>query len=291
MNDEIVQFVQKHMSQLNANDFEAIYKAAQTELSSETTKLLTKLLVESGVDVLSHMSFVPPYYAYESKDIKDVKIPLGITDIRPKAFGRSSITSVEFPVSLRIIRGSSFYRCENLSDVTLPNKLEVIGVDCFLGCLSLESISIPAKLKRIEENAFYSCSSLESIYINDLESWLKIYFANNYSNPMCNGADLYLNNKIVEEVTIPETITTIRSNAFAGCTSLKRVVIPKTVKKIEEDAFDTHTLEEVVYQGTKEELLRSNVFDIDSPYVAFTYYNQLTFKCTDGEFTYEELVR
>ncbi len=48
----------------------------------------------------------------------------------------------------------------------------------------------------------------------------------------------YPNNKLDEEYTIPESVTTIGSSAFLGCTSLTSVTIPNSVTSIGSFAFE-----------------------------------------------------
>ena len=51
------------------------------------------------------------------------------------------------------------------------------------------------------------------------------------------------------EVTIPEGITNIRSDAFEDCRNLETVYCPKSLKRIEENAFyDCPKLKEVILQ-------------------------------------------
>jgi hypothetical protein len=56
-------------------------------------------------------------------------------------------------------------------------------------------------------------------------------------NPCSNGADLYLNGQKLTNLSIPEGITEIGSNAFYGCTSITSITIPKSVRSIDSTAF------------------------------------------------------
>ncbi len=85
---------------------------------------------------------------------------------------------------------------------------------------------------------FIDCTGLKKVYYKgDLESWLRIEFEDYYSNPCCNGAELYLNGTIVKDVVIPDRVTSIGDNAFSGCTSLTSVTIPDRVTSIGDCAF------------------------------------------------------
>ena len=70
-----------------------------------------------------------------------------------------------------------------------------------------------------------------------MEAWCKIAFGDSNSNPLYNGADLYLNNQKVTNLTIPTTITQIKAYTFYGCKSLTSVTIHNSVTSIGSSAF------------------------------------------------------
>jgi len=60
-----------------------------------------------------------------------------------------------------------------------------------------------------------SCS-IDNIYISDMEKWLLINFEKNNSNPLYYGDKLYLNDVLVETVTIQNSCTNIPKTIFAN---------------------------------------------------------------------------
>ena len=56
----------------------------------------------------------------------------------------------------------------------------------------------------------------------------------------------FMNNNKIESVIIPESIKTIRMNAFLGCDLLTSITIPGNVKEIDYSAFQCKNLENVV---------------------------------------------
>jgi len=61
----------------------------------------------------------------------------------------------------------------------------------------IEKIYIPSSIEVIEEDAFKNFNNLKEVhYDGTLEQWNKIEFENEYSNPLCNGANLITNDDI-----------------------------------------------------------------------------------------------
>ena len=175
------------------------------------------------------------------------------------------------------------------SEVIVPstyNGLAVtsIGERAFDDCTSLTSITIPSSVTSIGEYAFYGCTGLEAVYICDMTAWLNISFSvhdfeHNYSNPLCYAGNLYLDGELVTDLVIPESMTTIKSGSFCGCTSLTSITfgensqlkginsfafaysgltsitIPDGVKYIDRFAFNNcHDLTSVTFPYTLEQI-------------------------------------
>jgi hypothetical protein len=94
---------------------------------------------------------------------------------------------------------------------------------------SITSVVIPSSITDIEYYTFDGCTRLKGVYISDLEKWCKINFASNRSNPLCNTPNLYLDNELLTELNIPNTITKIGSYAFFGAMCLTSINIPTSV--------------------------------------------------------------
>lgn len=98
-------------------------------------------------------------------------------------------------------------------------------------------MNIPSSVTEILWNSFAGCDNLETVNITDLSAWLKIYFGNAYSNPLNNGAGLYLNGTLVTELVVPDEIKVIKQYAFHGCGSLRSVYVHSGVTEIGNSAF------------------------------------------------------
>ncbi len=161
-----------------------------------------------------------------------------VTWIGEGAFsGCTSLTSVTIPEGVINIKASAFFGCTSLTSVTIPNGVKGIGPYVFSGCTSLTSVTIPESVLSITYDVFSGCTSLNAVYITDMAAWCKIDFGSYESNPLYYANSLYLNGNLVEELIVPDSVTSIAEYAFSGCTSLTSVTIPDSVKRIGEYTF------------------------------------------------------
>lgn len=98
---------------------------------------------------------------------------------------------------------------------------------------SINSITYQTGIDCIQESAFMGCSNIQSLYIDSIEEWCSISFIGSIAN----AYSLYVNNALISDLIIPETVTTLNSYVFAGCASITTLTIPATVTEINEFAF------------------------------------------------------
>ena len=188
-------------------------------------------------DYLSNPLYCATEFYLNNKLVTELIIPEDVTSIGDYAFHNyKNLTNVTMPDSVTSIGDYAFSDCTNLTSINIPNSVTSIGSLAFNECSSLTSINIPNSVTSIGSNAFKQCNNIKSVYITDLEAWCKISFRNYDSNPLCHCADLYLNNKLVKELIIPEGITSIGVAAFSGCASFS-ITIPNSVTSIGDYAF------------------------------------------------------
>ena len=151
------------------------------------------------------------------------------------------LTEAEIPSSVTSIPRKMFNELGNLTSVVIPEGVTTIGEDAFRNCSSLSTITMPESIAEIGINAFVGCSSLNSVYISDIESWCKIKFSDVFANPFCGAIELYINNELVTEITIPEGVTELGNYVFYGCNNLTSIRIPESVTEIGSCVFNSCT--------------------------------------------------
>ena len=177
-----------------------------------------------------------------------------ITDAPDEIAGEVSIP--QYIGSAKVVRigKGAFEDCSLITSVIIPEGVTHIGNDAFYWCKSLESIKIPSSVIYIGDGAFAYCDNIGGVYISDLKAWCEITFDNSIcerANPLFYGADLYLNDLLVQDLKIPNGVTRIRSRTFEGCGSITNVDVSEGVEYIDSFAFGNCTaIENVVFSKT-----------------------------------------
>ena len=164
--------------------------------------------------------------------------------------GCKDLTEILLPSTISKISEKAFMGCGNMAEITIPESVAEIGRDAFMNCYRIESITIPQKLVAVGPSAFYN-SGIKEVYISDLLAWCRIAFSSPDANPLFGGATLHLDNMEITDLKIPSEITTVKANAFYGCSSLTSVTIHRGVLEIGLNAFDNCTnLSTIHFEGT-----------------------------------------
>ena len=184
---------------------------------------LVSVTIPDGITSISSSVF------YNCSSLTSITIPDGVTSIGKSAFcGCSSLTSITIPDGVTSIGEFAFSSCSSLSSIAIPDGLSIIEEHTFYGCSNLSSITIPKSVKQIEDFAFSNCPNLKNVYITDIAAWCKIKCPR---NPFY-GAEFYLDNVLLTDLTIPDDIKQIPNGTFAGFSSLRTVTIPSHVTVI-----------------------------------------------------------
>ena len=110
-----------------------------------------------------------------------------------------------------------------------------ISSEAFLNCSSIKSLKIPAGISLIGDDAFLNCSSLETIVVDKNNPNFVfidgVLYDKNVTDLICCPAK---KNGIIN---VPDSVSSIRKNAFNGCSLLTSITIPDNVDSIGFNAF------------------------------------------------------
>ena len=136
------------------------------------------------------------------------------------------------------IGAEAFGGCSRLTSVTIGNSVTSIGNDAFYRCSGLTSFTIPNSVTSIGFGAFLGCSGIKKVIVKDIAAWCGIKFGGYDSNPLYYAKHIYSDEDTeITNLIIPNSVTSIGSSAFYGCSGLTFVTIPNSVTNIGNDAF------------------------------------------------------
>ena len=151
-----------------------------------------------------------------------------VTVIGSKALKDKPITSITIPDTVKIIETFAF-EGTLITEIVIPDSVTEIGDEAFGSCKELTTVILSDNLQKLG-GAFNHC---EKIKYNKNEEGSG-NFLGSKNNPL-----LVLMNadRDVESFEIDESTKIIFDGAFMGCTKLKEIEIPDTVKSIGSSTF------------------------------------------------------
>ena len=207
---------------------------------------------------------VNPYSFYKNSKITSLKIS-NSGNIGENAFYRCGALETVVASNNGSIANDAFYECKSLKTADLSNK-GYIGEEAFYNCYALENVvasnngHIGSKafyecksLKTADlsnkgdvgSSAFYNCSSLETATLN-INGVIEVSCFENCANLNSVkigaqvtkiGYEAFKNNTSLQEIIIPDNITSLGKETFDGCSSLASVSIGKGISSLPYSLF------------------------------------------------------
>lgn len=176
-------------------------------------------------------------------------IPDSVTDVAKEAFLYcTKLKQISIPESVVSIGNEAFANCVNLKQVIFSDNLRYIGYEAFRYCKKLSEIKITKDVALISNGTFARCDSLSKITVDKRNTKFD-------SRENCNAIIETATNTLIsgcKSTVIPDTVTSICSNAFQYCKNLT-ITIPETVTFIGRNAFDECENLSINYKGTDEQ--------------------------------------
>ena len=156
-----------------------------------------------------------------------------------------SDTEIEIPAEIdgkkvTVIGKKAFYNCQTLEKVVIDEGILEIQTWAFSGCNNLKKIIIPLSVDHLGKSDYFDGGYISGVWLGgNLTS----------AGPIGSGCDIEFGwtDKIPDrafysygnlvDVTLPDSVISIGSDAFTGCDNLKTVTIENGIKFFDEIAF------------------------------------------------------
>ena len=187
-----------------------------------------------------------------------------IESIGDRAFQNcSSLTGIDFPGTLTSIGSSAFQGCTSLMSVPKLNKVAKMGSGAFQSCKNLRASVDLSSLQNIPDNAFcYTpvkivglCDSLKSI-----GEWAFIQSNVAVQLPRTLetiGNYAFYYGTLPEQLSIPDSVTSVGTAAFSGVGGVKDVTIGRGLTKIPSGMFDDSTVQKITIENSMDDITGS----------------------------------
>lgn len=187
----------------------------------------------------------------------EITVPDTVKKISKNAFEYSNIQSIVLPEGLKVIEEYAFSRTK-IAVINIPDSVVSIGSYCFDVCSQLTSINIGKGLETVGTAIFNQCTKLKNISVSADNEYFSapddVLLGNKSTELIC-----YPSRKPETEYKVPDSVTTIKEQAFGFClvnnidlnnvevcenyafynTSLKYIIIPENLQRIDNISIAT----------------------------------------------------
>lgn len=209
-------------------------------------------------------------------DFEKINLPDSIEVICKETFYGTSITEINLGESLKKIETQAFRNCDKLQSLSFKDNLESIGDMAFYSCKGLRNVYITDSISHVGENAFGANPDLTiftsfketpegwaenwagdtkvvqvggefTCTLTDTEAWIDSYFGDDEEvripsyidgKPVAQiTGESFLDKTSVKKVILPDTVKRIGQGAFTNCTSLESINFPNSLTYIANLAF------------------------------------------------------
>ncbi len=179
-------------------------------------------------------------FMFAKLNVHKVILPHNIVTVESNAFFRSSIASIIFPETVKLLQQESLYSCQI---ETLYINAETILQKSFSCCAYLKEIKIGKNVKHIN-GAFGNNKSLRTVEIAADNEYFKLQ-NNCLLNTKGNQFVLFAQERNQTKLIIPDEVERICGGAIQGEAYLTEIVLPNSLRYIGAHAFVRTNIEEL----------------------------------------------
>lgn len=184
---------------------------------------------------------IPEYAFSDSKKLKEVFLPKNTMVIGREAFSNcKKLTTIHFPDNIDSIAARAFYKSGLSGEFNVPKQLRVVGKQAF-GCTDIDRVVINSDVRAAKDSTMYAlygnsvfadCDKLTEVVVKEGCTILELGFSH------CTS---------LTKVSLPSTLRRIGyTSGYTGnyifhlCKNLATITLPKNLRFIGYDAF-SHT--------------------------------------------------
>ena len=231
--------------------------------------------------------------------LTSVSLPASVTKIPSHMFdGCTSLTSVTALSEIESIGDGAFRTCSSLTGIDFPGTLKSIGSSAFQGCASLVSVPNLSKVTKMGWGAFYECKNLQaSVDLSSLQNIpdnafcytpVKIvglcdslksigewaFIQSNVAVQLPRtletiGNYAFYYGTLPEQLSIPDSVTSVGTAAFSGVGGVKDVTIGRGLTEIPSGMFEGSTVKKIAIENSMDDIKGSEnlpFFGVDIVY-------------------------
>lgn len=249
-----------------------------TEISEscfDTCSVLKNITFSEGLTKIGYRAF------WQCGNIANITFPASLKEIGESAFeGLNGVENLVFTEGLETIGDFAFAYSEYIKTITFPSTLRYIGKYAFMQNYVMKELVLTEGIETLDEGAFFYSTNLRTVTIpSTLKSIGFDCFTSSDSkfdtlivsddNPTFTLVDGILFSKDQKTIvfcpakktfengvyTVPSGVERIEDHAFYNNSSLRKVILPTSLKEIGKAPFYVCNLHEIEYLGTMEEFL------------------------------------
>ena len=198
-----------------------------------------------------------------------------LTQVGARAFANcSSIETIELGTTVSAIGNEAFINVEKVTELTIPNTITKVGMGAFRGMAGVETLNIGSGLTTVGGAAFAGMKSLTTINNSSAKfslgskgeliqkvdgkdvvlmipaSYTGVYV---FANGTVPGESCFADATGLTGVQLPANTTVITRRMFAEYQGTI-LVLPNTIEKIEDYAFEKSLIEEIIIPDSVTEI-------------------------------------